>query len=301
MGEQQVFCIQRRVVAHKTSESWESTPHVSILLELDVTDLLSFTRQIAHYPEFDGIRVTFNSMMLKIIATAIKHSPQMNAHIRYNKHSSVGSVTLEEDVNIATPMRSEDGRMLTPVLKQADKMTLREVCLGMEDVKRRVRNTDVDCLLLEAGLNDTWERLGSGQLRLVLRRLYANFIGPSRLKRPSRERKHAYRALSPADRITPADLLSGTTLVSNIGSAVPDIRAHFGLLEIIAPHTTALGLSAVRRQPMAVMDDTGQESIAIRDVLPISVCFDHRAMDFEHMAGFMRELNRLVTHPSEML
>lgn len=291
--EQMPFCIQRRVVAHKTMESWINTPHVGIQLDLDVSPVLEFSRQAASMPAYRDVRVTLNSVMLKIIAVAIKHAPEMNAHIVYNRSASVGKVTRFDAVNIAVPQRARDGRMITPVLARADEKSLRDICLGMEDIRRRVANTDVDLLLLEAGLNDTWERLSRLQFFTVLRRLYANFIGPSRLSLPGRGARRAYGQIPESDRITPEDLLSATTLVSNIGSLMPGVPAQFSLLEIIPPQTTAIGLASVCRKPVVCADESGAEHIEIRDILPAVICFDHRAMDFEHIVGFIKELYRL--------
>ena len=125
--EQYEFGIQRRVVAHKTSEAWQNTPHVSVLVEFDVTEVQAFARDVAHRPEFAGVRVTLNSVMLKIIGDALKHSPVMNAHIFYNRRTSVGAMSVSQDVNIAVPLRSADGRMITPVLQQVNQKSLREV------------------------------------------------------------------------------------------------------------------------------------------------------------------------------
>ncbi len=299
--EQYEFGIQRRVVAHKTSEAWHDTPHVSVLVEFDVTDVQAFTRDIAKRPEFGGVRVTLNSVMLKIIGEALKHSPAMNAHITYNRRTSIGAMSVSQDVNIAVPLRASDGRMITPVLQQVNRKSLREVCAGMQDIKRRVANTNVDLLLLEAGLGDTWERLRKGQFITVLQRLYSNFLGGARLTLPSREARRAYEKIPPEDRIMAKDLLCATTLVSNIGSLMPELEAYFGLLEIIPPHTTAIGLAAARKKPVVITSEHGQDHVEVRDIMPASVCFDHRAMDYEHIVGFLGEVVRLCRIPKELL
>ncbi|HPO16905.1 MAG TPA: 2-oxo acid dehydrogenase subunit E2 [Candidatus Hydrogenedentes bacterium] len=299
--EQYEFGIQRRVVAHKTSEAWLNTPHVSVLVEFDVTAVQAFIHRIAQHPDFRNIRVTLNSVMLKIIGNAMKHSPVMNAHITYNKRTSIGAMSVSQDVNIAVPLRSADGRMITPVLQQVNQKSLREVCEGMQDIKRRVANTNVDLLLLEAGLGDTWERLRKGQIITVLQRLYSNFIGSAKLSLPSREERRAYEKIPPQDRITAKDLLCATTLVSNIGSLMPELEAYFGLLEIIPPHTTAIGLAAARKKPVAVTDNQDMDRVDVREIMPASVCFDHRAMDYEHIVGFLGEVLRLCRAPEELL
>jgi len=231
--------------------------------------------------------------MLKIIAEGLRKSPEMNAHVQYSRLTGVGQVWLHSEINIATPFKASCGRMITPVIKGVERMTLLEVCRAMDELKRRVANTHVDLLLLEAAQDDTWKRIRKGQLWAVFRRVWANYIGRDRVILPTSKVAAAYYQTPAAERITAADLLSATILVSNIGSAMRDLPGCFGLLEIIQPQTVAIGLAAVQKKPLVLTDAAGQEAIAIRQVLPMTICFDHRAMDFEALTGFIREVTRL--------
>ena len=112
-----VFDVQRRIVAHKTLEAWDNAPHVSILVELDVTPLMASTGGHLARAEYAGTRVTINSVMLKIIAEGLKKSPEMNAHVQYSRLTGVGQVWLHDEINIATPFKASCGRMITPVSK----------------------------------------------------------------------------------------------------------------------------------------------------------------------------------------
>ena len=96
MITRKVFDVQRRIVAHKTVEAWDNAPHVSILVELDVTTLMASLADISARAEYAGTRVTINSVMLKIIAEGLKKSPEMNAHVQYSRLTGVGQVWLHE-------------------------------------------------------------------------------------------------------------------------------------------------------------------------------------------------------------
>ncbi len=296
----QYFDIQRRVVANKTTEGWQSVPHVSTGMELDVTDVLPRLEALKRSPEFEGVRLTMNSVLLKIIAEGVKESPHMNAHVSHSQATAVGQVTFFEAIHIATPFRAPDGRMITPVMHDVGSKSLREVCEAMADMRRRVDNTNVDFLLREAGVNDTRNRLLRGQLG-ILRRLYANFVGNSRLPRLDREAWRRYKAIPAEDRITPDNLLSSTLVVSNVGSVVPGVPVALQLLEIIPPMTTAIGLGSMAERPGVVTGPDGAKTIGIRTFVPMTVCFDHRAMDFEHIAGFIRKTAELCADPSPVM
>ncbi len=301
MADPKAFCVQRRVVAHKTVESWMDTPHVSILYDLDASALTAAARACADDPEYDGVRITLNAVLLKAIAVAMAHSPEMNGHIWYDRRASVGRVTPVDAVHIAIPLRMADGRMVTPVLRNVDSRSLRGVARGIEDIRRRLGGTNLDCLLMEAGLEDTWQRLRRGQVLTVLRRLYSNFIGPHRLASPTLAERRAHKRIPATERLVPADLLDATTLVSNVGSSLPNLSIRIGILMIISPNTTAIGLGSARPTPVAVTGPDGETRVEIRPMIPVTVCFDHRAMDFEDITGFFKELDRIAADPAALL
>lgn len=298
--ERQLFDIPRRIIAYKTSEAWESTPHVSACIDLDVTRLVDFVSALSADPEYDGVRITLNSVILKMIAESLKAVPEMNAHISYSRRTGAGELLVMSSINIAMPFLSKDRRMMTPVLPDVGTKTLREVCVAMDDLKRRAANTNIDCLLFEAAMNDTWERLGQGDITIVAR-LLANFVGKRRVRKPSAERLQEYRKTPLTERISAEELLTATVLVSNVGSITADLPLRVSLIEIIAPQTCAIGVAAARKQPLVVEDEHGRPNVAVRTVLPVTVCFDHRAMDFEHAATFFRSLSKWCRTPERLV
>ncbi len=295
------FDIQRRVVAHKTVESWDTIPHAGIVLDLDVTEVINLTMRLRERPEFQGVRVTLNTVMLKLIAESIKASPDINAQVVYNKHTNTGKMCYLDSIDIAIPLLAGDKRMITPVLRNVGALSLREVCIDMERLKYRAGNTHVDLLLLEAALKDTRERLFRGHLIPILKRLWYNFVSADRLMLPSRKERSAYYRISPDERLVAEDLLGASTLVSNAGSIMPGLRFHGAFLEIIPPQITAMILADVQKRPTVIQDDTGNDIIAIRQIMPLTFFLDHRALDGEHITGFMKRLVYLCAHPDGIL
>ncbi|MBW7865683.1 MAG: 2-oxo acid dehydrogenase subunit E2 [Candidatus Hydrogenedens sp.] len=293
------FDIQRRVVANKTLEGWREAPHASVIVDLEMDAVLEMVRALKSDPDFAGVRVTLNSVMLKIIAEGLRAAPEMNSHVAYNGTTAVGGVTRFEEVNIAVPFRSADGRMITPVVRDIAHLPLRGVCAAMDDLKEKAANTPVDVLLREAGVGDSVRRLLRGDLR-VLWRLWCNLAGPARLPKPSQEDRRRWRETPPEKRVTPENLVSATALVSNMGSVVRGMDAAFCLLDLIQPATVAVGLGAVSRKPVARMADGG-ESVVIRSILPMTLVFDHRVMDLEQVIPFLETVQNRCLNPRLLL
>ncbi|HOC68774.1 MAG: Dihydrolipoyllysine-residue acetyltransferase component of pyruvate dehydrogenase complex [Candidatus Hydrogenedentes bacterium ADurb.Bin101] len=295
------FDIQRRVVAHKTVESWDTIPHAGIVLDLDVTEVINLTLRLRETSDFKDIRVTLNTVMLKIIAESIKASPDINAQVVYHKHTNTGKMRYLDSIDIAVPLLAWDKRMITPVLRNVGALSLREVCTEMERLKKRAGNTHVDLLLLEAALKDTRERLFRGHLLPVLKRLWFNFVSGDRLVLPSRKERNEYYRISSEERLVAEDLLNASTLVSNAGSIMPGLRFHGAFLEIIPPQITAMVLADVQKKPTVIQDGTGSDIIAIRQIMPLTFFLDHRALDGEHITGFMKRVVYLCAHPDMLL
>ena len=294
------FDIQRRVVANKTLEGWRKAPHAAAQLDLDVDAVLDWLRAAKKNPAYTGVRLTLNAVMLKLVAEALRFSPDLNAHISYSPLASVGSITCFEEVNIAVPFRSADGRMITPVVRDVGAKSLAAVCASMEDLAHRAANTNVDLLLRKAAVGDTVRRLLRFDLR-VLWRIYANFVGPRRLPKVSPEEKHRWEATPPEDRLTPENLFSATVLVSNIGSTTPrNCPISVPLIDLIEPQTTAIGLGSIRRQPVARMVD-GEERVVVRSILPMTIIADHRALDLEHALPYIEKINAYCLDPAQAL
>lgn len=294
-----LFDIQRRVVAHKTLEGWRTAPHACMGIEFDVTHLMAFVDELRQ-ESANAPRITLNSVLIKIIAEGVKASPEMNAHIEYRPISGVGKLVMHRTINIAAPLRMPDGRTLAPTLLDAGGKSLLEICAAMEDLKRRARNTNLDILLRDAALSDTWRRLRGGDWRVLLR-LYPNLLGRYRLPRVPRREQRRYKCIPESDRITPDNLTAATLLVSNAGSLLPGRRFTIQMLEIIQPHTTAIALAPVARKPLVVQDEEGIERVEVRSVLPMTICVDHRAMDLEHVRGFIETVEELCADPWQLM
>ena len=68
--------------------------------------------------------------------------------------------------------------------------------------------------------------------------------------------------------------------ISNLGSLYRGQSGYGTLIEIVPPQVCAFALGAVQDKPVVVTDKFGNKTIEARQILPITVVFDHRALDF---------------------
>lgn len=294
------FNIQRKIVANMTTESWTSIPHVSYVYEADITDFIAAYRKFdTDRPEF---RLTFNTAMLKVLAEGVEAAPQLNAHMNFQRRLVRGKVTYFDHIDVSVPWTLPDGQMMTITMFDVGNKTLKQMAEYTDDINRRLKNTNLTEALYSVSYHDTIERLKKGRIISSLLRMYGSKTNPRHRVTPLRgQARKDYYAIPEKDRIDYRDLKQGTITISNIGASAKGTRGFLDMLMIIPPQICAIGISALQRKPVVVTDKDGNESVEVRSILPIVVCFDHRALDFGQVMPFIRRMEEIFKDPSLVL
>jgi 2-oxoglutarate dehydrogenase E2 component (dihydrolipoamide succinyltransferase) len=88
------------------------------------------------------------------------------------------------------------------------------------------------------------------------------------------------------NKVSPDELSGGTFTITNTGSR----GALFDTPIINQPQVAILGLGAIVRRPVVVVDETGADSIAIRSMVYLALTYDHRLVDGADAARFLTTL-----------
>ena len=295
------FGIQRKIVANMTTESWQNIPHVSYLYEPDVTDFLAKFKVFQAECGYE-VKPTFNAVLLKAIAEAIEVDPMINAHMHYEKGLVRGKVTVFDNIDISVPWILPDGNMMTITMKDMGNKTLKEIAEYQADINRRLNNTNLTEALYSVSFNDTIEKLKKGHVLQALKRLFGSKTNKNhRITLLSGEAKKAYDAIPDTDKITHKDLKQGTITVSNIGADTRGISGECAMLMVIPPQVCVICIGSMQRRPVVVKDEEGNEKIEIRTILPLNICFDHRALDFGEVRPFISKMEEFFQNPEKVL
>ena len=120
----------RKVIAKRLSESLFTAPHFYLTMSIDMESaMLARTKM----NEFAPAKISFNDMILKAVAVALKQHPGVNSSwlgdkIRYNEH-----------VNIGVAVAVEDG-LLVPVVRFADGKSLSAISAEVKDFAQRAKD-----------------------------------------------------------------------------------------------------------------------------------------------------------------
>jgi len=87
-------------------------------------------------------------------------------------------------------------------------------------------------------------------------------------------------------KLMPDDVQGGTFTITNPGG----YGTFHGTPVISQPQAAILGTYALVKRPWVVQDELGQDVIAIRPMMNITLTYDHRLVDGAYSGGFLRDL-----------
>lgn len=286
------FGIARKIVSNMTSESWEQIPHAVVTYDADVSKFLDVVKEINKDATKDT-KLTINSIMLRVLVEAIKACPAINAHIDFDRDLVRGKVTQFHEINISMPMILNTGEMMTVNMHDMHKKTISEMQASIKDKQRRANNSNMTEVMFEVSLDNTLNGLKEGKVKQTINRLIGSKTGKHKVKTLSGDEKKAYYSIPEEDRLTKHDIEQGTITISNLGSVYREWNGVCTLLEIVPPQVAAIAIGSTQLVPIAEKDG----SIHTGYKLPLTIAFDHRALDMGDVVPFMKKLDEIFANP----
>ena len=291
------FGIQRKIVANMTTEAWQNIPHVAYIYKPDVSDFMAEYKKLRENNPEPQSKITINTLMLRVIVEGIKACPAMNAHIEFDPTLVRGTIKTLENIDISLPMMLPNDEMMTVNLHNFENKNLDDMADYIKDVNRRVQNTNLNEVMFDVSLDNTLEGLKQGKVKQTVCRLVGSKTGRYKVSTLHGKEKRAYESIPEEDRLTKHDIEQGTITVSNIGSVYREQRGEMALIEIVPPQVTAIAVGAVQDAPVVVKNADGEKEIAIRQILPLTIVFDHRALDCGDIVPFIKRLDEIFENP----
>ena len=75
-------------------------------------------------------------------------------------------------------------------------------------------------------------------------------------------------------------------------------KGQVSLLEIIPPQVGAFCIGGIQERAGVKTDENGNKVFDARQILPICMAFDHRAVDFGEVAPFLVKCDEIFANPS---
>ncbi len=124
----------RRLTAENLTRAWLTAPQVTNHEIADITDLEKFRKAYKERIESAGGKLTMTAILVKIVASALKQHPTLNAAVDMVSHE----IIFRESINIGVAVDTERG-LLVPVIRNADTKNLTDIAVELDDLARRAR------------------------------------------------------------------------------------------------------------------------------------------------------------------
>lgn len=125
----------RKIIAQAMAKSKYTAPHVTIMDEADVTELVKFRQEIKPLAVEREIKMTYLPFIVKALVATVKKFPQLNASFDEEKQELV--LKRSYHIGIAT---DTDRGLLVPVIGEADRKNMWMIAQAIDDLAGRARS-----------------------------------------------------------------------------------------------------------------------------------------------------------------
>ena len=135
----------RKAIAANMLRSKHEAPHAWMMIEVDVTNLVSYRNSIkGDFKKREGFNLTFFAFFVKAVAQALKEYPQINSMWAGDK------IVQKKDINLSIAVATED-ELFVPVIKQADEKTIKGIAREITELAGKVRTKSLKADEMQGG------------------------------------------------------------------------------------------------------------------------------------------------------
>lgn len=124
----------RKIIADHMVLSKKVSPHVTSVIEVDVTRLVNWRKKVKdQFFKQEGINLTYMPAITEATAKALKAYPLVNSSVDgYN-------IVLKKPINIGIAVSLNDGNLIVPVIHDADKLNLSGLASQIDTLAAKAR------------------------------------------------------------------------------------------------------------------------------------------------------------------
>lgn len=124
----------RKIIADRMTSSKKISPHVTNVIEVDVTKLVKWREENKDaFKKREGISLTYMSPIVEATAKALKDFPRVNSSVDgYN-------IIEKKRINVGVAVSLNNGNLIVPVVKDADKLSISGIAASVSSLANKAR------------------------------------------------------------------------------------------------------------------------------------------------------------------
>ena len=125
----------RKVIADHMVMSKHTSPHVTNVVEMDVTKLVKWRdKNKDAFFRREGVKLTYMPAITEAVAKALAAYPQVNVSVEgYN-------ILFKKHINVGIAVSLNDGNLIVPVVRDADRLNLNGLAVAIDSLALKARD-----------------------------------------------------------------------------------------------------------------------------------------------------------------
>lgn len=136
----------RKLIAEHMVMSKQVSPHVTSVVEADVTELVIWRNNNKEaFEKKYGEKITFMPVFIEAVAAALAEFPMVNSSVDGDR------IILKKDINIGIAVAKPDGNLIVPVIKNAEQKNLVGLTKELNRLAAAARNNKLGIEEIQGG------------------------------------------------------------------------------------------------------------------------------------------------------
>ncbi len=260
--------------------------------EADITDFWAEFKALKSEVDYP---LSFNTLMLRVLAEGLKAAPRLNSHLEYDRKTTCGRLIVKKHIDVAVPIFMENGETFPVKLRHLEEKNLKEIYEEMARLQKVLKTTDVDSVLFDLIAQRMVGFVLKGKIGMAASQIATGYVGKYKVAKPSGLFKKAPR--NPETSLQPYELSEATVCLTNLGSISKGLSGNVTYAPLLFPQTFIMAISSVQDRQVAFKNEKGEVDIAERKILPVNIMFDHRIGGFGDVVPFIKKVNEIFENP----
>jgi len=134
----------RRIIAENMSASWQTAPHMTLQMDVDMSSAKELREISARKTEGAMTKFTYTALLTKVVAWALLLHPKLNSRLEENE------IVLLPYVHMGVAVAIAEG-LIVPVIKNAHQKGIFQISDELKDIAERARTNQLLPEDLEGG------------------------------------------------------------------------------------------------------------------------------------------------------
>lgn len=135
-----------RIIAERMVSSKHTSPHVTTVVEVDVTKLVMWRSKVKDtFAKQEGISLNYLPAIVEATTKALKEFPKVNASVVGNQF------VLKKNINMGIAVSLDDGNLIVPVIHNADKLSISGLAHAIDTLAKKARSNKLKMEEIEGG------------------------------------------------------------------------------------------------------------------------------------------------------